>query len=233
MYVFCQILPSVSVLPAVFPEKRACRNKKPVGTEDRMSAVISGIEHRINLQGALVDPRDVVRIGGGRSGDYYEKDDAFFDDSETVSRCHQLYFFNDFIFIHSLTTSESVFQFEQLGIEGIHPYHYESEADESEMDGDYFDEYDLYTDPSAFTFDNMASNDEPIDSSSIDGSPPSSPLDDGCSDQSHWVKPRAWRSHEPQLPDDIKTALAGLEVMLEPLGEIEIIRVMLTICDIR
>lgn len=52
-------------------------------TEDRLSTVIQDILHRLNRQGTLADPRDVCRKGGGRSGNYYDKDDEFFDDSLT------------------------------------------------------------------------------------------------------------------------------------------------------
>lgn len=53
--------------------------------KDRFSAVVGDIERRLNRQGFIGDPRAVCRKGGGRSGEYYEKDDSFFDDSEAVS----------------------------------------------------------------------------------------------------------------------------------------------------
>jgi hypothetical protein len=52
--------------------------------DDRLSNVIQDILHRLNRQGTLAVPGDVCRKGGGKSGNYYDKDDDFVDDSLTV-----------------------------------------------------------------------------------------------------------------------------------------------------
>lgn len=85
-------------------------------TEDRLSTVIQDILHRLNRQGTLADPRDLCRKGGGRSGQYYDKDDQFFDDSLTVSLRPLRHPTHSVAFLLLLLVSHFSSQYEHLGL---------------------------------------------------------------------------------------------------------------------
>ncbi|OEH77226.1 hypothetical protein cyc_03969 [Cyclospora cayetanensis] len=48
----------------------------------RLDMVLHDLERRLECQRLLANPRDILRCGGGDKGDYYDKDDAFIDDTE-------------------------------------------------------------------------------------------------------------------------------------------------------
>eukprot|EP00914_Ancora_sagittata_P003037 GHVO01006302.1.p1 GENE.GHVO01006302.1~~GHVO01006302.1.p1 ORF type:complete len:609 (+),score=130.35 GHVO01006302.1:70-1896(+) len=55
-----------------------------VSRRDPLNSVINDIMSRLSKQGMLADPREVMRRGGGKAGDFYDKDDDFFDDEELI-----------------------------------------------------------------------------------------------------------------------------------------------------
>ncbi|CBZ55527.1 conserved hypothetical protein [Neospora caninum Liverpool] len=49
----------------------------------KLELCVASIEQRLARQRLIANPRDILRGGGGAGGVYYDKDDAFLDDSET------------------------------------------------------------------------------------------------------------------------------------------------------
>ncbi|KFG31532.1 hypothetical protein TGP89_216780 [Toxoplasma gondii p89] len=49
----------------------------------KLELCVASIEQRLARQRLIANPKDILRGGGGAGGVYYDKDDAFLDDSET------------------------------------------------------------------------------------------------------------------------------------------------------
>lgn len=199
------------------------------GSEDRLTAVITDVLHRLNRQGVLADPREVCKSGGGKTGEFYERDEDFFDDSEVFQ---QLGFGSGPSDESEVDVSSSEDDLSQDTDGG-------SELSDASSEEDPFSRAYDCCDPGEFRLDNNIEDDfqflkgaaflvddPPVveesqtdeDTVMIAENKNINRLVPNVVDESHWVRPRRWRKHSEGLPEEIVTFLIELERDLSPMG---------------